>query len=645
MNIKCINSNYKSHIQVVTKYLMMIQFLTLPFLQLNAQYLKTNQNRTGSDVKNAAQLSSLKITECSGLSVPNFDEIPFLTNIKNLEKKHKYGSEIELIKAKKTASKLNNSITRKSNDNYSTNTTQNLSVATNFQGNIFNGGAPPDNTIAIANNGNIVSVINCNVAYFNNNGKQLWTGSFWELYNDPTLTELIYDPIVLYDSQADRFVMIALHGFTSKTSKLIVSFSKTNNPKDGWWIYKLSGNPLNNSCWLDYPKLGVSNTEIFVTGNLFNDNTGFSESVIYQIGKNNGYTGVNLNWSIWSNISGSPITIIPASYGQQGNYGPGLYFINQSPGRGNSVELFEITDSINGNPQLTRNTIFKSDYEPSGNALQSGSSVELITGDCRILNAFYLDGIIHYVFQSDYQNSNYTGINYNRLNVSTLTNLSYAFGEIGFDCAYPTVASYASSATDKTVIFCYLRSGASIFPETRAIVFDNNQTWSNSILVKNGVNFVDAFQYDNTVRWGDYTGIAFKYNPTNPEVWVSGCYGSSQNLFNTNYNCFNNWIAQITDIKTNTTEYNSINNNDIKLFPNPAIDLFNLEFNVTINGNVKIDITDLTGKVLSTLFNGNLKAGKNSLTFNKNALLSGTYIITIKTSNDTLLSKKLIIEQ
>ncbi len=645
MNIKCINSNYKSHIQVVTKYLMMIQFLTLPFLQLNAQYLKTNQNRTGSDVKNAAQLSSLKITECSGLSVPNFDEIPFLTNIKNLEKKHKYGSEIELIKAKKTASKLNNSITRKSNDNYSTNTSQNFSVATNFQGNIFNGGAPPDNTIAIANNGNIVSVINCNVAYYNNNGKQLWTGSFWELYNDPTLTELIYDPIVLYDSQADRFVMIALHGFTSKTSKLIVSFSKTNNPKDGWWIYKLSGNPLNNSCWLDYPKLGVSNTEIFVTGNLFNDNTGFSESVIYQIGKNNGYTGVNLNWSIWSNISGSPITIIPASYGQQGNYGPGLYFINQSPGRGNSVELFEITDSINGNPQLTRNTIFKSDYEPSGNALQSGSSVELITGDCRILNAFYLDGIIHYVFQSDYQNSNYTGINYNRLNVSTLTNLSYAFGEIGFDCAYPTVASYASSATDKTLIFCYLRSGASICPETRAIVFDNNQTWSNSILVKNGVNFVDAFQYDNTVRWGDYTGIAFKYNPTNPEVWVSGCYGSSQNLFNTNYNCFNNWIAQITDIKTNTTEYNSINNNDIKLFPNPAIDLFNLEFNVTINGNVKIDITDLTGKVLSTLFNGNLKAGKNSLTFNKNALLSGTYIITIKTSNVTLLSKKLIIEQ
>jgi hypothetical protein len=643
MSKKRLNSICKSDIQALTKYYFIIQFLTLLSFQLNAQHLKANHNRIAIGKQNAAKLSSLKITDCSGLFVPNFGKTPFLTNIKNLEKKHKYGSEIEILKAKKT--KLNNPLTQQANENNLSNSSQNLILGTNFQGNIFNGGAPPDNTIAIANNGNIVSVINCNVAYFNNNGNQLWTGSFWELFNDPTLTELIYDPIVLYDSQADRFVMIAIHGFTSATSKLIVSFSKTNNPIDGWWIYKLSGNPLNNSCWLDYPKLGISNNEIFITGNLFADNTGFSESVIYQIGKNNGYGGANLNWSIWSNISGSPITIIPASYGQQGNYGPGLYFVNQSPGSGNAVELYEITDSLNGNPQLTRNTIFKSDYEPSGNALQSGTSVELITGDCRILNAFYLDGIIHYVFQSDYQNSNYTGINYNRLNVSTLTNLSYSFGQIGFDCAYPTVASYASSATDKTVIFCYLRSGVSIFPETRAIVFDNNQTWSNSILVKSGVNYVDAFQYDNTVRWGDYKGIAFKYNPINPEVWVSGCYGSSQNLFNTNYNCFNNWIAQITDITLNTTENNISSKIDLKLFPNPIIELFNIEFEVKFFGYVKIDIVDMTGKIVETLFSGNLKAGKNSLTFNRNVLLGGTYILTIKTADNTFITKKLIIEK
>lgn len=638
-------SNFIANVNTMSTYPTFALFLIVMLMccALNAQHLKKNQNNNLSNNQNIVKLSEIRLTECTGLSVPNLHKTPFLTNIKNLEKKHKYSEQIEGLKGKKTRDKLANSIYLKENDNNTINSTLNLSVATNFKGNIFNGGAPPDNTIAVANNGNIVSVINCNVAYYNSNGNQSWTGSFWELFNDPTLTELIYDPIVLYDSQTDRFVMIAVHGFTSSTSKLIISFSKTSNPVDGWWIYKLSGNPLNNSCWLDYPKLGISNNELFITGNLFNDITGFTESVIYQIDKNNGFGGAALNWFLWSNIVGDPKYIIPASYGQQGNYGPGLYFVSQSPGRGNSIDLYEITNTLKNKPTLTRNTIFKNDYEPSGNALQSGTSVELITGDCRIMNAFYLDGIIHYVFQSDYQNSNYTGINYNRLDISTLTNSSYSFGQIGFDCAYPTVASYATTPTDKTVIFCYLRSGASIFPETRAIAFNNTQTWSNSILIKAGVNFVDAFEFDNSVRWGDYTGIAFKYNPIKPEVWVSGCYGSSGTLFNTNYNCFNNWIAQITDLTLSTTDYDNFNKN-VMLFPNPVIDLFDIEFHVSNSGYVEIEIIDLTGKILTTLFKGNIKAGKNLLTFNRNALSSGIYIITIKKDDKIMVTKKIIVE-
>lgn len=292
------------------KYILIYCFVILlsvsQSLQLNAQHSKIRKSSIeDTHLQHTANVSKRNTTACSGLFVPNFTNPPFLTNIKNLERKHKSPTEVEALKAKKTENKLQQRETVKTNENAESTSSLNISVATNFQANIFNGGAPPDNTIAIANNGNIVSVINCNIAYFNSNGNQLWTGSFWELFNDPSLTEIIYDSIVVYDSQADRFVMIAIHGFTSATSKLIVSFSKTNNPTDGWWIYKLSGNPLNDFCWLDYPKLGISNNEIFVTGNLFNDNTGFSESVIYQIDKNNGYLGANLDWILWSNIVGS----------------------------------------------------------------------------------------------------------------------------------------------------------------------------------------------------------------------------------------------------------------------------------------------------------------------------------------------------
>lgn len=609
-----------------------------------AQHHKPNNERHHSSLPNCATISDFQSTECSGLSIPDYNKQPLLLNIKNLGKKSLFSPEIELLKLKKTQNKLKDYQTvNHVQDNILASSSE-LTLATNFQGNIFNGGAPPDNTIAIADNGSMVSVINCNVAYYNSAGKQLWTGSFWELFNDPSLTEIIYDPIVVYDSQADRFIMVVIHGTTSLKSKLIISVSKSNNPLDGWWTYKLSGNPLNNSCWLDYPKLGISNNEIFVTGSLFSDLSGFSESIIFQISKSNALIGKNLTWKLWSDIAGSPITIIPASYGRRGNYGPGLYFVTQSPTTGNSVNLYEITNDLSANPQLTRTTIFKSEYEPSGFALQLGSSVQLITGDCKILNAFYLNGIIHYVFQSDYQSSNYTGINYNQINVTSGTHRTFTYGQLGFDCAYPSVASYATSDSDKSVVFCYLRSGATIYPETRAIMLDSNGIWSNSILIKRGDTYVDAFEVDNFVRWGDYSGITYKFNPAQPEVWISGCYGSTQTLFSTKYNCFNTWIGQIKGAILNTVEQSNESQPELTVYPNPIIDLFSIDFHVEQSTTIHIEIHDVSGMSGSTLFNGQLKKGKNLLTFNRAAFSKGVYYLTIKGQDKILASKKLFIE-
>ena len=609
-----------------------------------AQHSKVATNNDAGLVKNTVGTrSQINTLACSGLAKPRFNLTPWLVNIKNVEKRHTFSEEVAAIKTSKTQYKLQNTYIEDKKETIVESVLNNVGLGTNFKGNIFNGGAPTDNTIAVSNSGHIVSVINCNVAYYDVSGNNLWAGSFWELFDDASLTELIYDPIVMYDSEEDRFVMIALHGFTSEKSKVILAFSKTNNPVDGWWIYKLSGNPLNNSCWLDYPKLGISNNEIYITGNLFSDLTGFSEAVIYQISKDNGLIGANLDWIIWSDIAGSPITIVPASYGQQGNYGPGIYFVSQSPGSGNSVDLYELTQDLNVNPQLTRNTIYKYDYSPSGNALQSGSSVELITGDCRIINAFYLNGIIHYVFQSDFQGTNYTGINYNQLNVNSLTNSTYTYGQVGSDYAYPSVASYATSASDKSVVICFLNSNATIFPEIRAVICDDAQNWSNSILVKEGNNYVDAFAYDNTVRWGDYTGISRKHNAATPEVWLSGCFGSTQNVNGTNYKCFNTWIAEIANFSVDIDEIKDEKSNSIGVYPNPIVNLYTIDFDLAQVSTVTIEISDLSGKKMSTLFNGRLKKGKNILTYNKNALSSGTYFISIYENNKTLATQKILV--
>ena len=187
-------------------------------LSLCAQHSKVKRDHQATEFLNDAILSEMQTTLCSGGSKQAYNAYPLLTHIKNLEKKNYFSKEIADLKAEKTKNKRIQNIEQMNVDSALNASSQNISLNTNFKANAFNGGAPPDNTLAIANNGNIVSVINCNVAYYNNSGAQLWTGSFWELFNDPTLTEIIYDPIVLYDSQADRFVMIAVHGFTSATS-------------------------------------------------------------------------------------------------------------------------------------------------------------------------------------------------------------------------------------------------------------------------------------------------------------------------------------------------------------------------------------------------------------------------------------------
>jgi len=316
----------------------------------------------------------------------------------------------------------------------------------NMEGNWSVVGTPPDNTMAISNGGFIVSANNDGVEYHNAAGQFLYVDFWANFINDPSLTGMIYDPKVIYDSQADRFVMVVLHGSTAATSKVLVCFSKTNNPLTGggWWIYNLSGNPLNNNCWWDYPNLGVSNNEIYVTGNLFTSgNNTFNQAVVYQISKAQGYAGGTINFDTWSGFSSTPFaafTLVPASFGQQGNFGPGIYFVSNAAGGNNKIRLWHLTNDLGSNPQFNTVSVNTTAYSPAAPGLQAGTADQLDNGDCRIQNAFFLNGIIHFTFCSD-AGSGWNGINYNRLTVANNTNTSVMLGQVGTaDLCYPAVA-------------------------------------------------------------------------------------------------------------------------------------------------------------------------------------------------------------
>ncbi len=547
----------------------------------------------------------------------------------NVEKINPKDNKIERIKRKKTLEKQKYSRTQK---NASENGTAiiNPIINSNFIGNTYNGYSPPDNNIAVSAN-HIVSVMNSNMSYFNKSGTELYNKSFSAFFNNQ-YTAILYDPVIIYDPVLQRFFMAILHGNTPTTSKVILLVSQTSNPNDGWWYYEINGDLNGNGEWFDYPKIGISDKDVFITGNLYDANDSYTESAIIQIDKNSVKNGGQMQGLYWTGLNSSPFTLLPVS-GATTNYGPGIYLISVK-NNATSILLYDITsNATDPNVQIKSYTVSTSqNITIGGNALQKGTSTEVLdVGDNRALSGFYKNGIIHFVHNNEYTNS-YNGISYHRITVSTLSDWYSTFGASGYDYCYPAVAWAGKSATDKTVVIGFLRSADIIYPEMRVVVCDDQGNWSNSKLVKDGLNYVDILN-GTTERWGDYTGAAI--DPASNNVWIFGAYGSNSNKWGT-------WIAEISTSAAASIIYKQENN--IKTFPNPADKLFTTEFYLPKSQIITVKLLSSDGKTVKTFLKDKLKQGKNKLFFDSNALPNGAYFLKISDENDkTIYYEKVIV--
>ncbi len=299
-----------------TNFILLSVFVLLVFTS-HAQYLKSTIDPAVGDVHEISfepVKSGILFQSLSGEVLPGQPAISWHRQFISFEKKHELPEDIMQEKRAKTALKRAQLNPPYPDEISIKGITDNPIIGASFEANRFDGTTPPDNSMAISNGGRIVSVTNSHIEYFDMSGTRTYTSSFDDFFQDPSFTALIYDPVVLYDSQADRFFLAVLHGSNSSVSKVVVCFSKSNNPIDGWWFYKLTGDPLGNSNWFDYPKIGFYTTEVYVTGNLFNDNDVFSQTVLYPFTKASGYSGTSLGWQYGHNIDDCPVTLFPASY-------------------------------------------------------------------------------------------------------------------------------------------------------------------------------------------------------------------------------------------------------------------------------------------------------------------------------------------
>ncbi|MCF6130591.1 T9SS type A sorting domain-containing protein, partial [Flavobacterium sp. AS60] len=81
------------------------------------------------------------------------------------------------------------------------------------------------------------------------------------------------------------------------------------------------------------------------------------------------------------------------------------------------------------------------------------------------------------------------------------------------------------------------------------------------------------------------------------------------------------------------------------VYPNPVKDHATIEYTLNNDSSVSIELYNVTGQLVNTIFKGNAEAGqKNSVTFNADGMKSGVYFFKL-TTNNNVVTKSVIISQ
>jgi len=104
---------------------------------------------------------------------------------------------------------------------------------------------------------------------------------------------------------------------------------------------------------------------------------------------------------------------------------------------------------------------------------------------------------------------------------------------------------------------------------------------------------------------------------------------------NTTYHYFGS-ATSITESSTDAFQFS--------VSPNPIAKTAEIKYQLAEVGNVKIELFDITGKVVKTIVNENQSKGPHVITFDKSSLSGGNYFFTISNGSGTETKKIVIVE-
>ncbi len=518
-------------------------------------------------------------------------------------------------------------------------------VGTNFEGNNPQG-VPNDNDMAISNDSMIISVTNSRIMVYNSVTEEMIRfRSLANLAIPLSVSGNKFDPKVVYDPVSDCFIIVYLNGYTWGTSWIIVGFSQTNDPSGDWNLYKIYGNPLGNETWSDYPVIGISENDLFIGINTFTNgsenNSGFTESCLWQIGLNEGYSGTELITNYYSDIlpqTKKIFNITPIRGGIE-PYGPNMYFLSNraSDEINDTIFLLEVTGPVaDQNTELIVKTLHADQSYVLPIPARQPNGHWFDTNDNRVLGGYYHNGSIQFVQSCTDTLTGTSAIYHGTIsdpNESEPLVSSRIISDPDLNYGYPNISCAGLTETDEQAIITFNHSSETEHAGFSAIYLTGAMEASERVLIKAGLSTINVMS-DSIERWGDYSGSQPVYDELGT-IWAVGSFGNESGRHGT-------WISKLSTPDMSADVETITQNSLASFYPNPFTEHLTLEFELERPLFMKIELMNMEGKLVRLLLEDRIKAGKNRLSFNDTFLNKGTYLLTGSSGGQAIFSKKIL---
>ncbi|HEX8475207.1 MAG TPA: Calx-beta domain-containing protein [Pyrinomonadaceae bacterium] len=400
--------------------------------------------------------------------------------------------------------------------------------AASFRAFGYTGHYPPDTHGAVGIN-HLVTVLNGRFGVQDRNGNVVLSMSqaaFWNGINGGAPPD-VFDPKVLYDPYAQRFIMTSCATRRSAASSVLIGVSMTGDPTGNWKLYRVDADAADLS-WADFPSIGFNKNWIVVHMNMFDNDPDVAPAVPFRsqlwvfdkpsmyAGFNNPYTEIQV-----PNVGGTMVPAITLDPNLEtlyllqnwnGNSGGSgylrFYSITGLPSvpvlnfaTSTSVHLLSTPNPWASNPPTVNNS---SDFAP-----QLGTTQKIQANDSRMHSVVYRNGRLwatQTVFLPAGSSSTRSAVQWWEINPS-IENVIQR-GRID-DPSGNTFYSFPSITVNKNndVLIGYSRFRASEYASAAysyRAAGDPPNTTRDDALLKAGEDVYARVSEDRN-RWGDYS--------------------------------------------------------------------------------------------------------------------------------------------